>query len=68
MRTLVKPPPSSRCDLCGGELRFKLIERADRTFDLENEIFVCANCGHEKAYTMIRDPHTPHTKNVSGKT
>ena len=49
MRTLVKPPPSSRCDLCGGELRLKLIEPASRTLDLENEIFVCASCGHEPA-------------------
>ncbi len=68
MRTLVNPPPSSRCDLCGGELRFKLIKPADRTFDLENEIFVCAKCGHEQSYTVIHDPHTPHTENVSGKT
>ena len=68
MRTLITPPPWSRCDLCGGELGLKLIEPADRTLDLENEIFVCANCGHEKSYTMIHDPHTPHTKNVSGKT
>ena len=68
MRTLVKPPPSSRCDLCGGELRLKLIEPANRALDLENEIFVCANCGHERSYTVVHDPHTPHTKNVPGKT
>jgi rRNA maturation endonuclease Nob1 len=35
MRTLVEPPPSSRCDLCGGELRLKLIESANRTLDIE---------------------------------
>lgn len=67
MRTLVKPPPSSRCDLCGGELRLKLIEPASRTLDLENEIFVCASCGHEQSYTVIHDPQTPHTENVSRK-
>jgi hypothetical protein len=31
MRPLVQPPPSLRC-MCGGELRLKLIEPADRTF------------------------------------
>ena len=35
MRTLVEPPPSSQCDLCGGELRLKLIEPANRTLDIE---------------------------------
>ena len=28
MRTIVQPPPSTRCDLCGGELRLKLVESA----------------------------------------
>jgi hypothetical protein len=46
VRTLVQPPPSTDCDPCGGELRLKLVEPANRTLDLENEIFVCANCDH----------------------
>ena len=29
MRTLVQPPPSSQCDLCGGELRLKKVELAN---------------------------------------
>ncbi len=62
MRTLVQPPPSSRCDLCGGELRLKLIESANRTLDLENEIFVCANCGREQSYTVDHDHNMPHIK------
>ena len=33
MRTLVQPPPSSHCDLCGGELRLKRVEAANRTLD-----------------------------------
>ena len=32
MRPLVEPPPSLRC-MCGGELRLKLIEPADRTLE-----------------------------------
>lgn len=60
MRKLVQPPPSSRCDLCGGELRFKQIEPAHRALDLENEIFVCANCGHVQSYTVIHDPYAAH--------
>jgi hypothetical protein len=42
MRTLVQPPSSTHCDLCGGELRLKRVEAANRTLDLENEIFVCS--------------------------
>jgi uncharacterized protein with PIN domain len=57
MRTLVEPPPSSRCELCGGELRLKLIESANPALDLDHEIFVCVKCGHEQSYTMIHD-HT----------
>ena len=45
MRTLVEPPPSSRCNKCGGELRLKLIESASHILDLDNQIFVCAKCG-----------------------
>jgi len=62
MRTLVQPPPCSRCELCGGELLLKLVERASFALDLENEIFVCANCGHEKLYVGHHDPYMPHTK------
>ena len=52
MRTLVEPPPSSRCDLCGSELRLKQIESANRTLDLDNEILVCVKCGREQACTV----------------
>ena len=62
MRTLVEPPPSSHCGLCGGELLLKLIESADPTFDLDNEIFVCVKCGHEQGYTVRRDPRMPNPK------
>ena len=60
MRPLVQPPPSLRCKLCGGELQLKLIESADALFELENEVFVCANCGHQQSYTVTRDYYTPH--------
>ena len=62
MRNLVQPPPLSRCDLCGGELRLKQVELANRTLDLENEISVCANCGHEQSNIVKHDPNIPHTK------
>ena len=52
MRTITQPPPSCHCDQCGGELRLKLIEPANRTLDLENEIFVCVNCGRERSCTV----------------
>jgi len=59
MRTLTKPPPSSRCDQCGGELRLKLIEAADRGLGLEYEIFVFANCSREHSFTMSHDHTMP---------
>jgi uncharacterized protein with PIN domain len=62
MRTITQPPPSSRCDQCGGELRLKLIETADPRLDLENEILVCANCGREQSLTVKHDHKMLHTK------
>ena len=64
MRTLVQPPPSSQCELCGSELRLKLIESANRTLDLDNEIFVCVKCGHEQSYTMSHNHHVRHDHNM----
>ena len=61
MRTLVQPPPSSHCDLCGGELRLKLVDSANRALDLENEIFVCAICGHELSCIVDHDKYAGHT-------
>jgi uncharacterized protein with PIN domain len=55
MRTLIQPPPSTHCDRCGGELRLKQVEQANRTLELENEIFVCAGCGREISFTVSHD-------------
>jgi len=62
MRTLVKPPPSSHCEKCGGELRLKQIEVADGGPDVEYDIFVCANCGHEQSLKVSHDSKIPRTK------
>ena len=60
MRTLVEPPPSSRCDLCGGELQLKQIKSANRTLDLENEIFVCVKCGREQSCIVSHSHNVRH--------
>jgi uncharacterized protein with PIN domain len=57
MRPLVQPPPSIRCNLCAGELRLKRVEPANHTMDLENEIFVCANCGREISYVVHHEKY-----------
>ena len=62
MRTLVEPPPSSRCKICGGELRHKRVESANRTLDLENQITVCVKCGREQSYTVEHDRAMPQPK------
>lgn len=61
MRTLVQPPPSSRCERCGGELRFKAIETANHPADLDIECFVCASCGGEKSFGVNRDHYRPRS-------
>jgi uncharacterized protein with PIN domain len=60
MRTLVEPPHSPRCELCGGELRLKQVESANRTLDLDNEIFVCVKCGHEQSITVSHNHTARH--------
>jgi hypothetical protein len=60
MRTLVEPPPSSRCDRCGGELRLKQIELANRTLDLDCQISVCAKCGREQSHIVSHDHTVRH--------
>ena len=61
MRTLVQPPAlSTHCDLCGGELRLKLVEPVNRTLELDNEIFVCAICGREISCIVDHDKYAGH--------
>ena len=70
MRPLAQPPPTSRCDLCGGELRLKLVEPANRELDepakreldLDNEILVCVNCGHEQSNIVKHNHNMPAPK------
>jgi len=62
MRTLVEPPPSSRCDVCGGELLLKLIESANPALEMDNEIFVCVKCGREQSYAVRHDRKMPNPK------
>jgi DNA-directed RNA polymerase subunit RPC12/RpoP len=56
----MQPPPTTRCDHCGGELLLKLVESANRALDLENEIFVCASCGREISFTVNHDRYAAH--------
>src|ERR1035441_4864001 len=52
MRTFIQPPPSSRCNQCGGELRLQQLKRANDTLDLDYQILVCAECGREHSCTV----------------
>ncbi len=62
MRTLIQPPPSSHCDLCGGELRLKKVESDTRELDWEDEVLVCVSCGYELSCIVPHNHTTPHTK------
>jgi DNA-directed RNA polymerase subunit RPC12/RpoP len=57
MRPLVAPPPTLRCSHCGGELRLKQVELADREFGRQSEIFVCVSCGREQTFTVSAEPY-----------
>ena len=61
MRNLVEPRPSMHCELCYGELRFKLSEPDDPIFDMGVEIFVCTKCGHKRSLRVLHDPYAAHT-------
>ena len=56
MRTL-PPPPVSRCDQCGGELRLKGIEPDGPRHELVCQKFICINCDREKSYQVGWDPY-----------
>jgi hypothetical protein len=61
MRTLVQPPPSTRCSQCTGELRLKRLEPDDRYTEAMKEIFVCANCGYQLSCVVAPDKYAGHT-------
>jgi hypothetical protein len=42
-------------------LLFKRIEADDPAFDIEVQIFVCANCGREHSRKLMHEPYTAHT-------
>ena len=56
MRVMVEPPPLSRCT-CGGDMRLKQIESADRAIGLQKEIFVCGMCGCQRSYAVDTNPY-----------
>ena len=60
MRNLVQPPPSLHCDLCQGELRYKRTATDEPSLELDSEIFVCINCGHEQSYRVMHDRYAAH--------
>jgi len=62
MRTLVVPPPTTRCEHCGGELRLKQVIPASIDLELDRQVFVCAACSREQAYTVPHDRNTPPLK------
>ena len=61
MRNLVQPLLSMHCEHCDGELLFKRIDADDPAFDIEVQIFVCANCGREHSRKLMHEPYTAHT-------
>jgi uncharacterized protein with PIN domain len=55
MRKTVEPPPSSRCDRCGGQLKLKRVDAAHAALGLSSTIYVCGSCGSERAFVSHQD-------------
>jgi len=55
MRNTVEPPPTSRCDLCGGQLTLVRVERAHSALGAKTNVFACASCGNERSFVVHQD-------------
>ena len=62
MRTLVPPPPVSRCERCGGELLFERLDQVDPALELDSESLVCRECGHRQSYIVHHEHNVPNVK------
>ena len=58
MRTTVEPPPTSRCDHCGGQLTLVRVEPAHSALGTKTNVFACASCGQERFFLVHQD-HSP---------
>jgi hypothetical protein len=57
MRNTVEPPPTSRCDACGGQLTLKRVDAAHSIFGTNSNVFVCTTCGRERKFVVRYDPN-----------
>ena len=55
MRTMVDPPPMSRCPHCGGQLKLKSVDMTYANVGLKQTIYACGNCGQEPAFAERQD-------------
>ena len=55
MRTTVEPPPTSRCDRCGGQLTLKRVEAAPTLRGSSTNVFSCSTCGNERSFVVYHD-------------
>ncbi len=69
MRPIVEPPPSTKCP-CGGELRLKQVQLANRPLDFAvDEVFICARCGIERTFLSRPDKYAvPHMAQAAAGT
>ncbi len=63
MRTHVEPPSAARCGHCASELRLKeVVESVNPTLDLDEQVFVCVECGREQTCIVSHNHYQPHLK------
>ena len=55
MRNTVEPPPTSRCDRCGGQLTLKRIEPDHSLRGSSTNVFACGTCGNECSFVVQHD-------------
>jgi Zn finger protein HypA/HybF involved in hydrogenase expression len=59
MRKFTEPPPSSRCERCGGHLKLKRVETANTVLGMNAQVFACSKCGGERSFVAQRDLYAP---------
>lgn len=57
MRKLAEPPPTTKCGRCGNQLILNRVEALACGLALNSDVYQCAKCGSEQAFTSQRDFH-----------
>ncbi len=55
MRTIIEPPPTSKCCRCGEQLQLKGLAVANAAPGMTSNLYACAHCGTEQSFVSHQD-------------